>query len=273
MTALRCLATTALVLSTFVLGCSEPESLDDIDEPVAQALEGGNTSGGNNGADDEQYWFGEAQLIHSTERSLVNPGTATVHSTTDAALSGTMLHPDLFDYAVQCGLHRNGMVSWSGGSFVGMGHLTTTIPWRSGALSSDAANDLLACVVTHLNPHGITVPIALSGPSVASDGLDHSEYDVEEALWLVEGTGFRTYTVWPRQPFSVRCGIDEFEALKVRVCGQDPVDCALELGVDTQCTFTEGVGYHCKGKPALLTTLKEADVATLHPGCFPTGRP
>ncbi len=273
MTALRCLATTALVLSTLVLGCSEPESLDDIDEPGAEPQEGGNTSGGNNGADDGQYWLGELELIQSTQRSLVNQGTKTVHSSTQAVLTPTALHPDLFDYAVQCGLRKDWSVSWSGGAFVGMGHLTTTVPWRAGALSSDAANDLLACVVTHLNPHGITVPIALSGPSVANDGLDHSEYDVEEALWLVEGTGFRTYTVWPRQPFKDRCGIDEFEALEVRVCGQNPVDCALQLGVDTQCVFTENVGYHCKGKPALLTTLKEADLPTLHPGCFPAGGP
>lgn len=271
MNAVRSLVTTGLLLSSFALGCAEADSLGDIDEPGAEPQEGGNTSGGSNGAPVVPYWFGETPLIESTERSLVNPGTTTVNTTTQSDLNATALHPDVFKYAVKCGLKKNRTAYWSGGNFSGMGHLSTTSGWAAGALSTSAANDLLGCVVALLNPLGLTVPIGLSGPSVAEDGVDQSEYVVEEALWLVEGTAARTYTVWPRQPFSSRCGIDAYEALKVRVCGQDPTDCALQLGVETDCSFTENVGYHCKGKPALLTVLKESDVATLHPGCNPAG--
>lgn len=277
MNALRSLAATGLVLSSCMLGCFAPESLSVEEEPGFQALTGGNTSGGDNGASDEQYWAAEGKVIAAAGRSLRDPGTWNVHSTTNADLVGTHLPPALFAYAVKCGLQKNSSVSWTGGaSFAGNGHLATTAGWLTGALSNDATNDLLACLVAHLNPLGLTIPIALSGPSVANDGDDHSSFDVEEALWLVETDPSlgRLYTVWPRTEFAVGCsgGVSLPDIFTARVCGHDPENCALQFGDPSDCKL-EPEGYYCKDKPALLTILRSDDLETLHPGCAsdPTG--
>lgn len=277
MNALRCLAVTGLFLSSFALGCFQPADTDAPEEPGVTPQEGGNTSGGDNGASDAEFWIAQTGLIAAMGRPLVIPGGGwTLNATTDAALQDpNVLPPKLFRYAVRCGL-QSGVIVSDGGTlaFTGDGYLSTTSGWLTGALSDDAADDLLACVVAFLNPSG-TVPIALTGPSIAEDGVDQSDYDVEEALWQVEldPTGGRIYTAYPMHTFAAVCSIDPFEALRKRVCSHDLQQCQLQHGDLNTCHFKEGEGYRCgeNDKPAILTLLKSGDVQDMHPWCIPSG--
>lgn len=284
MSVLRCLGAAALAASFCLVGCVDAEPVEELDEVgVAFSPEGGNSSGGTNGCSSVAFDALQDDLANVTYVSLVKSGTMEVNGTIDSTLLQEADGPSLFSYAVKCGLTREpgqNAVTWydqgTMKTFEGMGHLSTTAGWLTGGLGDDARGDLFACVIAHLNPYGLEVPIVLSGPNVSDDGLDHSDFDIEEALWLVEidPTGARVYTAWPTPQFERLCAIDAGDALEQRVCGQNPMACNLQIGNSTDCVYdpvTEG--YYCKGKPALMTRLKATGMSALHPGCAYTPPP
>lgn len=271
----RYLGATTLVLTALLTGCAGTEPIEDLDGPEVAPLHGG-SSGGTNGADSDELEALTTPLLSATDSQLVFPGTMQVHP----AIAGDLLVDPagarILDYAVQCAISASpaDTVYWGIKEFHGKGHLSSTQGWLSGPLDPLATNDLFACMLVHLNPYGIHVPILLTGPHIADDGADHSEFKVREAIWLAQKVGAQMhYTVWPTPVFTKLCvASDPMDALRDRVCGQNPAACSLSEGasIAQDCTHdSESGGYYCKGRPAILTTLKEGDFGALNPLCVP----
>jgi len=275
---LRFLGVSALVSTSFVLGCTEPEpmddGLDDLDAPPVKPMEG-NSSGGTNGGPTNAFILLENQVVASTDYPLVDPGTTNVNTNIANILLAQPSGTDVFKYAVRCGLTNQGaysMLSWGTYSFVGMRHLSTTGGWLTGALPAGAKRDLLACMAAHMNPYGVEVPLLLSGANIYDDGVSYPDYTVEEALWVVDIIASTPhYTVWPTDNYKARCAADPEVALEKRVCGQHPDECEFTMGtsIEDDCDQDPTTGhYTCNGQPAILTTLKEADFIVVNQRCL-----
>lgn len=285
MNAPRPLVTAALVLTSCLVGCAEADSIDgpDMDAPELHTLEG--PSGGTNSC--SSIWFHalDDELLLATTSPLVSPGTTDVHPQIVTDLLEKPQGTDVFSYAVKCALSREpgqNTVTWQKSAadtfvFTGKEHLDTTAGWLTGALTDADRGDLFACMLGLLNPWGLEVDVLFTGPNVHDDGLPHPDFDFEEALWLAEvdsATGRVMYTVWPLFDLAENCMGDVGEILKLRICGPNPLSCHLTIGNTTDCVYSSSPeGYYCKGKPALMTTLRSTDVLALHPTCGFTGTP
>lgn len=286
----------ALGLLPLVLGCagSDTDSLEmDGDEPVARPMGGNDTHNGLSGLD---YQTHESALIAAMSQPLlsVTGGSAISNPVVLTALMPSEGGRDVFKYAMMCALPDGLAVSHFDGnathSFPGEGTLgssdqgtsTGTAVWLTGPLPTAARYDLIACLLTHVNPLGITVPLLISGAPVADDADTggHAKFDTDEALWLVTppgAAGAIVYNVFPLQALVLGCtGGDPAEALRKRVCGHDPENptCGgkLHLRTDlaTACTADPQTGdYWCDGVPVLKTTLQSGDLSDLHPDCAP----
>lgn len=272
MSFLRGFGATVMALAACLSGCAGEETFDEMAEPELSPLHGG-SSGGTNGASDLEFSLLASEILDATTGPLVSPGTMDVHPAIVGNLLADPAGARMLDYAVQCALPASDVVNWGPKEFHGKGHLSTTDGWLSGGLNGRATNDLFACMLVHLNPYGIHVDILLTGPDVPDDGMDHSDFKVPEAVWLAEKIGPQMhYTVWPTKPFTILCAADPMDALRERVCGQNPGACSLSKGASLaqDCVRDQpSGGYYCNGKPTILTTLKEADFYDLHRLCTP----
>ncbi len=264
-----------LGLAPLALGCAGPGegSLGEGDGPGLREAEIKPGAGGNNGLDSGYYQDNEAPLAAATGLRLTKPGTSQVSALVLATgILATEGGRAVFKYAIKCALPNGQQVTSGGMVFTGKGYLASTAGWTTGPIGAAARDELLACMIAHVNSTQ-GVDILLSGQQVTDDGGDHSDFDVDEALWLVKPhiTGGFEYHVWPTIPFATACGADPWEALAERICGQDPEGCQFigRHDLATACVIdpVKG-GYVCDGKPALKTTLKSADVFVLHPSCI-----
>lgn len=283
MSILRRLGSAALVLTSCLFGCAETDSIEDLDAPELSPKEGHNT-GGTNGASSNDFLTLQPSLVGMANTPLVDPGTMNVNSAIVTILLQQAGGSDLFKYAVRCGLtsaQGQNAVTWATAvlpkTYQGMGHLGTTAGWLTGPLSGTGRDDLFACIVAHLNPYGIEVPLVLSGASVTDDGIEYPDFTVDEALWVVDfPNSLPHYTVWPTDQFKELCVADPAVALEDRVCGQHPALCNLDVGASIQldCFYDVAAGgYYCNvgnppvARPALKTSLKEADFMRLNKRC------
>jgi hypothetical protein len=259
---------------SLVLGCAQPgvDSLETESDPAAEPLTSGGSSG-TNGLSSADYRMYENALNTATSQALVTGGAGSTVVTNPVIIQQLLGTPEgrvVFKYAVGCALRSGLTVSYADRYYVGGGHLLTTINWLNAPLSADARHDLLGCMAAHVNPLGIHVPIVLWGQPVADDGGDHSAFDVEEAVWLVNENviGYREYNVWPLPAFAAACQADPWLALQQRVCGQNPVGCALRPRKDltTACVVDASGAYFCDGKPAIKTTLTTEGLSDLYSG-------
>lgn len=262
----------ALVLAFVPLfaGCVAGEPVEDLDEPPARPMDK-NGSTGTNGLDSPEYFFNELHLVKAAASPLADPGSTEVTAAVQSTLLSTPSGVEVFEYAVRCALPEDVTVTWGDTKMNGLGHLLSTEHWLQSPLSEEATLSLLACMVAHVNPFGQHVPLLLTGPDVSFDGLDHDDFDVDEALWVARrnAAGGIEYVVWPSEVLQKECGPDPMSALMQRVCGQSPGACHILQGDPSDCVVdAESGGYFCLGQPALETTLRSKDLKVLYPGCF-----
>jgi hypothetical protein len=262
---------TAMVTGLLAAGCAEPvDSDDDVEALVVYRPMGGGGSTGVNGLGDDKYWAVEGAFLNSTLLPLTDGNTNDVNDKIGQLLLGTPAGITVFGYAVECAVPAGQSVVWNGVKFFGLGHMANAQKWLYAPLSSDAQGDLMACMVAHINPLDLKVPILLSGVNVKDDGQNHLAYPVDEALWVAgfSAAGGPTYTAYALAPLRNKCAADPADALKNRVCGHDPKHCHLDVGDIQDCFLDqEAGGWFCNGQPALKTNLKEADFAELYADC------
>lgn len=154
--------------------------------------------------------------------------------------------------------------------------LGSTEPWLKHPLdvTAGARADLWACLATHLNPYGVTVPIRLTGAPVLNQPAGtNDEFQFEEALWTALPPtfvgGLPTFRVWPLHDIERYCGKPiANQSFNLRYCGK--ASCGPEFSVRGDLgECAEGPGGHmtCLGQPAIKSWLKSTDVSKLHPRC------
>lgn len=266
-----------IVLVLTALGCAEPgeDNRAQGDEPDLRPAVVKPGAGGTNGLDDVLYHAHLSQVVAAAAGPILQDGQISA-GLLSTGLLGSTDGITVFGYAVKCALADGQTLTYGTHTFAGAGYLSTTTGWLSAPLSTGARDDLLGCLVAHVNST-TGVPILLSGPSVSDDGDGHDDFDVEEALWLVQqdSSGAIVHHVWPLSDFEATCLSNPWDALEQRICGQDPEGCNFVARKDMEAACVEDEesnGYICDGLPALKTTLKSADVLTLHPLCAPPRR-
>ena len=126
-------------------------------------------------------------------------------------------------------------------------------------------------MIAHLNPFGATVPIFLSGPSVAgTESSDAGGFSVKEAIWQakIPGPGQAPiYYAWPRGNLLNTCGLLTTVTWITRLCGSAVNTCGVQVRYDcsTACTGSEG-SFSCNGRPAIQTTLEDSALCSLQLG-------
>lgn len=183
---------------------------------------------------------------------------------------------NLLSYVVACALPV-GYYAINGVTYAGKGLLNSTSSWESAALSTQAKYDLVACVMAHVNPYDLEVPIRLTGQAVA-DTLTSgqaSEFSRPEALWVVyeDALGTLVREVWPFPTPSGACAFSP-EELDARVCddfaGEARCGVTFHADMENHCTQSVATGHwSCDGHPAIQTWLKPNDIGALYPGCAP----
>lgn len=279
-------ASTLFVLST---GCSGADGGDDeafdIDNPLYSTMTGPDGSGGQNHLHPDTLDPLKVALYLTTTQSLATFSVGDgkwrfANNTPNNAIFDQVGGMEVMTYAMRCALPQ-GQTLWRmfGGfdlSYPGQGILTTTTGWKTAALSTSAAEDLMACMSAHLNPYHQYVSINLSGPNVTNDpAFDPTAYTWEEALWTSTITanplgGYHiVISVWPL-PGLEACPVDSVEGLKSRACPTGEVNCNLNVRQDrkTVC-FESSNGWKCDGKPAIRTRLRVEDVPRMYEGCDP----
>ncbi len=263
----------ALGLGLVSAGClGAPDDIDqNLEVPGLSAQDGPDGSSGTNGADPDAFHSNVLTLIDAMGLAAADASGTEVNPTIEGmGLLDTAGGREVFSYAVRCALptttslHSNA----TGESYAGGGLLNTTSGWMSAGLSTAQQEDVLACMIAHLNPFDLHVPIFLSGPSVTISGnANDLGFLLGEAVWQVEinAQGAPTYTIWPLSDLQNVCGSVTDESMITLVCGTPTNDCGVVIrhDFDTACTGTNG-SFSCDGKPALQTSLHDSDVSGRH---------
>jgi hypothetical protein len=221
--------------------------------------EGSDGSGGTNGLTPAVFHQYSLAMVAATHDPLGTVVEGKVHLSDNLMGSSLVKDPkgrDVFAYALRCALTKGQTVEYTFAdklySVVGEGILKETSNWPTAALDENKTNELLQCVLAHVNPKEEHVPIFMSGSAIASQH-DKTCYKVNEAYWSVRVDPFRgslRYDVWPLftalnceakvTPESIQ------EALNRRVCGQEPGSCQLVAHENTDCTGEPGGPFQCK---------------------------
>ncbi|AKT42044.1 hypothetical protein [Chondromyces crocatus] len=284
----RIIPLTILALSLPHLGCAGGTGEDMVDafgdlstEQFQQPMTGGqNGNGGNNGLRTAYFHANKSSLLSATGSRLPGPNHAP--SVGVQALVSTEGGDKTLQYAVRCSVLDGQVVSYVDGvygpkAYEGEGLLAGTSQWTTQGLSASQQEALFACMLAHLNPAGMVVPIALTGEMVApaeDEEFDLSDYSFHEALWTatVSTAGGLIFKVWPIGDLRSSCSQVYLEGtLKNRTCGavSQHASCGLEVRLDVEddCTVSDGE-YTCLGKPALVTRLIPEYFEQLHPLCI-----
>jgi len=254
-------------------GCVESQE-SDVEDPdsadVAPLGPGGSL--GNNGLATGDFSFMLGELLVAMNAPIADAKDPhVINAKTTANLLALPEGVALMHYAAACALPAGEYVESDSEVFKGMGHMRTTKSWGKKALSFPEQADLFTCIVTHLNPLHIHVPIVLTGIDVAPDGDAHDGFDVEEALWVTtqDLSGDPWFHVLPMPKFSASCA-DPESAFRDRVCGQNPVGCRLSILSPGDCEYDPQLqGWTCLQLPAIETWLQPDDLRVLNPRCVP----
>ncbi len=259
------------IIAASLVACAEPDTTDVLDAPEEPAFEtrNGNGSNGTNRLSEldfgsEKMFLARAARLHP----LLAPGTNHLSTGVQTLLGNSLAAQHVIKYAIECTVPEGTSVNAYGQSIAGLGHLTTGAAWLTGPLPHAAINDLMACMIAHVNAFNVPVPIQLFGANVEDDLVPHSEISVSEARWVahVNVDDVTSFTVWPSTYVKRSCE-DTLSALRDRACGQWPAGCNLELGVGS-CTYNAVTkGYDCNGAPAIETKLRPEDLPLLYRVC------
>jgi len=265
----------ALVLGAglVAMGCDvAAENAEISTESPALAPQGGPAgSGGINGASPAAYHANVEALLVALAAPAADPSDAfSVNPAIEATgLLATSGGREVFRYATRCALPAGTHLESGNEVYQGAGILTTTSGWLTAGLATAGQEDVLTCLVAHLNPLGAQVPIFLSGPSVArtEDGEDLG-FSVEEALWQAQIPGpgrAPVYYAWPRVNLLSSCGLFTQLSWITRICGSLLNTCGVTVRFDmaSACVGSEG-NFTCNGRPAIQTTLEPAGLCDLH---------
>lgn len=269
-------------------GCSvgaDDMGVDDIGVVGLKLLDDPNGNGGTNGLSPEEAMPNMELLWRAADSSI--------HSANNSAVQQLLSNDDGINtlrYAIRCALpsSRSSIVI-DGHEFVGGGILSTTSGWMTGGLSLSAKEDLMTCMIAHLNPYGVEVPIKLSGDSVTNSSLAPwpSSADFHEALWVARRSsrsGGMDYIAWTFDDLANICA-DPGASIATRVCGRltplgnyEVTECDVDVrtaqNMAADCTYDdETLNWTCLGHPAIKTRLRDDlyMAPLLHPSC--TDRP
>ena len=234
--------------------------------------QGGSTkgTGGMNGLSPIAYHANITALLSALGVAAVDPNdTSAVSPAVEATgLLATSGGQEVFKYAAQCALSTETEIESGTRVYSGGGILTTTAPWVTKGLTTAQKEDVLTCMIAHLNPLGATVPIFLSGPSVAgAESSDAGDFDVAEAIWQakIPGPGQAPiYYAWPRGNLLNVCGLLTTVSWISRLCGSAVNTCGMRVRYDssTVCTGSDG-SFSCNGRPAIQTSLEASALCLL----------
>jgi hypothetical protein len=287
MTLFTSLSTLVVGLSVVLTGCSDPDmnaGARGIDLPTYSTLTG--TPGGGNGGTNNYAPPDLAALTNliyeSTCTSLT--GDENVH---DLAQWSPAYFIDSYgkpgastlDYMSRCALGVGDWIStYENTTGYGQGILKDTSEWKSQGLPLKAKEDLFSCLMAHLNPFDVEVPIYLSGYNVNIDvNFDSSDYVYNEALWatdieIINGTPYIHLNVWPLHHLVDMCYDDvkvAIEGLRTRACGTlSAQGCGITVHDDVASDCEEINGYYkCLDMPAIRTMLRADEMILMYPTC------
>ena len=264
----------ALGLGLFSVGCigvAEDRGADAISALDKETLDVG-PGGGTNGLSPDTFHADKGALMAAMGLRLTNLDNYTVSAA--VANTGIFLNGDAtFAYAVGCALETTGVVQRNSLEFYGYHIMTTGTDWWEDGLDLPAKKDILKCIVTRLNPYGVTVDIMLKGQNVEPDYGNYNDFTFPEAKWTVTlaSTGAVEFRVWPSASLNKACLTDIVGALESRVCGTtDGEACKLIVETDPSlCIDLNNDGaYTCRGEDAVETFLRVDDVDLLYPRCL-----
>ncbi len=259
-----------------VAGCGgTAEVPEDFEAAPHLGPQGGSTkgTGGLNGLSPVAYHANTAALLSAFGVAAADPNDASaVNPAIEATgLLDTLGGQQVFKYAVRCALRAETEIESGALVYSGGGILTTTDSWATRGLTTAQKEDALTCMIAHLNPFGATVPIFLSGPSVAgTESADAGGFNVKEAVWQakIPGPGQAPiYYAWPRGNLLNVCGLLTTITWITRICGSAVNTCGVQVRYDssTVCTGSDG-SFSCNGRPAIQTTLKDSALCSLQLG-------
>lgn len=278
-----------LVLGISSYGCLDPSSKPDFydpDRPLYSTQSiisvGSGGIGGINGMLRSDLTGNDFRVVEAASSALwdpQSPGQASA-GLLITGLFNTDSARNVLHYAMRCALASEDGVT--GGEvpkrYAGGGILAGTGSWTTSSIDAVQTSAVLTCLIAHANYRGDNVPIVLNGPLIQGDGVDHSDSDMIEAVWLAKlesdsaaPNGIRVrYNVWPRDDLAAYCGVDAGDTIVNRTCGNlSPEDCQIVHRTDfsTACTGSDGV-YECDGLPAIQTSLRASDLDLIYPGCM-----
>jgi len=256
-------------------GCassSEEVDVEITDSLGLEPLEGNGGSQGGNGLPTVDFNAHVLLLWTAMDLGINDENNTSVSSLKNDPTSETL------KYAVRCAMPAGSSVQ----GFTGGGILSTTSDWLRKGLSVPQKEDVLTCMIAHLNPYDVEVPLQLKGYSV-TDSLTTAyaaQFTVKEGLWVARQVGSTfQYIVWPLDTLQLQCPNTQ-NALLTRVCatGQEPgdmiPDCPVEVRettLDEDCEKDLVTGkWTCLGHPAIETRLSPTSYLALYtPGCYP----
>ncbi len=165
---------------SMVAGCGGTADVPwDVEAASQLGPQGGSTkgTGGYNGMSPAAYHANITALLSAFSVAAADPNDA---SAVNPAIEATGLldtsgGQQVFGYATRCALRAETEIESGTRVYTGGGILTTTDSWVTGGLTTAQKEDALTCMIAHLNPFGATVPIFLSGPSVAGTESSDAE--------------------------------------------------------------------------------------------------
>ncbi len=270
----RSVLVASIGLGLLQAGClADADDVNELDDVGLETLALGdpNGMGGTNGLLPKDAMPNMPLLWAATGADIDSAGNWAVNQLLGPIPGGNAT----LDYAIKCAVPSGTTVHGTKGN----GILSTTGGWMTGGLLYPARNDLLTCMIAHLNPYGVEVPLRLSGDAVKNNGGSLADvYDFDEALWVARRTtlGVFEYYAWPLEDLSESCA-NPGKAINTRVCSKlmpdgayavtecninvrDAAQMALEC---TQSATTKN--WTCLGQPAIKTRLKTTDFLTLYP--------
>jgi hypothetical protein len=263
-----------LVFAAFAMlaGCADADESIGVELSPTLEPQGGLTgTGGLNGASPAAYHANIGALLSAFSVAAADPSNA---SAVNPALQATGLlntagGREVFSYAARCALPTGAQLANGADVYTGGGILSTTASWLTGSLTTAQKEDALTCMIAHLNPFDVHVPIFFSGPNVtAAESSDDGGFGMEEAIWQAKlpGAGQAPiYYAWPRVNLLNVCGLLTDLSWITRICGSPINTCGVQVRYDRlfACSGSNG-NFTCNGKPTIETSLREDDICSNH---------